>query len=117
MAKDDYFVIVYQILSYLYQRLKKGEAVNAAMLQHESPLFKINKQYWAYIIYHMVDMGFIEGVEFVDLDGCDVPFATNLNACRITPNGIAYLCDNSLMSKVKSVFKDIKELKDFIPIK
>ena len=27
MAKDDYFVIVYQILSYLSQRLKKGEPI------------------------------------------------------------------------------------------
>lgn len=28
MAKDDYHVIVYQILAYLYQCLKKGEQVN-----------------------------------------------------------------------------------------
>ena len=42
MAKDDYHVIVYQILSYLYRRLKKGEHVDAAMLAPESPLFKVN---------------------------------------------------------------------------
>ena len=32
MARDDYHVIVYQILSYLYQRLKKGEQVDAKMI-------------------------------------------------------------------------------------
>ena len=36
MEKDDYHVIVYQILSYLYQRLKKGEPVDASMLAPES---------------------------------------------------------------------------------
>ena len=40
MAKDDYFVIVYQILSYLYQRLKNGEPVDPAFLQHDGPLSK-----------------------------------------------------------------------------
>lgn len=113
MAKDDYFVIVYQILSYLYQRLKKGEPVDPAMLGHDSPLFKINKRYWAYIIYHMAEMGFVEGVDFVNLDGLDVPFAVGLNKCRITPAGIEYLCDNSLMEKAKNFLKDIKEIVPF----
>lgn len=27
MAKDDYYVIVYKILAYLYVQLKKGESV------------------------------------------------------------------------------------------
>ena len=53
MAKDDYHVIVYQILSYLYQRLKKGEPVDVSMLAPDSPLFKVNKRYWAYIIYNL----------------------------------------------------------------
>lgn len=113
MAKDDYFVIVYQILSYLYQRLKKGEDVNAAMLEYDSPLFKINKRYWAYIIYNIHTMGFVEGVDFVDMDGCDIPYATNLYKCRITPVGIAYLCDNSLMEKAKRFLKDINEIIPF----
>ena len=37
MAKDDYHVIVYQILAYLYQRLKKGERVDALMLEQDNP--------------------------------------------------------------------------------
>ncbi len=36
MARDDYHVIVYQILAYLYQCLKKGEAVEAAALEANS---------------------------------------------------------------------------------
>ena len=47
MAKDDYFVIVYQILSYLYQRLKRGESVDARMISAESDLYTIPRSYWA----------------------------------------------------------------------
>lgn len=69
MAKDDYFVIVYQILAYLYQRLKKGENVDPKALSYDSPLLKINKCYWAYIIYHMAKAELIEDVQFIRFDG------------------------------------------------
>ena len=102
MAKDDYHVIVYQILSYLYQRLKKGEQVQASMLECESILFKkINKRYWAYIIYHMSEMGMIEGICFTEIDGLDIPYASALEKCMITPLGIEYLCDNYFMEKAR----------------
>ena len=113
MAKDDYHVIVYQILAYLYQRLKKGESVEEAMLLHDSPLFKINKRYWAYIIYHMSLSGLIEGVAFINLDGLETPYAARVQDARITPAGIEYLCDNSFMEKAKAFLKDIKEIVPF----
>lgn len=113
MAKDDYYVIVYQILSYLYQRLKKGEVVDEKMLMHDGPLFRINKKYWAYIIYHMADTNLIEGVAFIPIDGLDTPYPANISECRITPEGIAYLCENSFMEKVKAFLKDIKEIVPF----
>lgn len=43
MAKDDYYVIVYQILSYLYTCLKKDLPVNEDNLSwQESKYFKLN---------------------------------------------------------------------------
>lgn len=50
MAKDDYHVIVYQILAYLYTCLKTDEAVDPALLQHDSKMMDINRNYWVYII-------------------------------------------------------------------
>ncbi len=69
MAKDDYFVIVYQILAYLYQRLKKGESVDTAMLGCDSPLFKINKQYWAYILYNLQTSGLVDVIAHAHMQG------------------------------------------------
>lgn len=45
MAKDDYHVIVYQVLAYLYQCLKKGAPIEANNLEHNCKYFQINKKY------------------------------------------------------------------------
>lgn len=66
MAKDDYHVIVYQILAYLYQCLKKGERVEQKNLEYNCKYFQINKSYWTYILYHMQESGLIKGILFVD---------------------------------------------------
>ncbi len=38
MAKDDYHVIVYQIIAYLYQCLKNGNDVDTRLLQYNNSL-------------------------------------------------------------------------------
>lgn len=115
MAKDDYHVLVYQILSYLYQRLKKSEAVESRMLASDSPLFhgEIGKPYWAYIIYMLQNTGLITGVVFANIDGLNIPYPSVLSGCMITPAGIEYLCDNSFMEKAKRFLKDAKEIVPF----
>lgn len=113
MAKDDYHVIVYQILAYLYQCLKKGVAVEAKNLENNCKYFQINRSYWMYILYHMQESGLVEGLAFIDLDGTDIPLPTCLEDCRITPQGIEYLCDNSFMEKARQFLKDIKEIVPF----
>lgn len=42
MARDDYYVIVYQILAYLYQKLKKGQDIDPKEISNNCTLFKIN---------------------------------------------------------------------------
>lgn len=41
MAKDDYYVIVYKILAYLYVQLKKCESVEGEMLMYDGDLLKV----------------------------------------------------------------------------
>ena len=110
MAKDDYHVIVYQILAYLYQCLKKGIPVEAKNLEHNCKYFQINKNYWAYIMFHLQDMNLIEGLGFIEIDGADYPIPVELECCRITPAGIEYLCDNSFMAKAKVFIKEAKDI-------
>lgn len=109
MAKDDYYVIVYQILSYLYQKLKKGEDVNPKDLTPEN-LFDINEKYWLYIMEHIQKEGFVEGFEKKTF--IDGKIHYDVSSIQITPAGIGYLLDNNLMKKA---FKFIKEMKEIVP--
>lgn len=114
MAKDDYHVIVYQILAYLYQCLKNGKEVEVRNLQCNSKYFQINENYWRYIIYNMQEQGLIADIVFTHIDGVEYPHPSSMKGCKITPLGIEYLCDNSFMEKAKQFLKDIKEITPFI---
>jgi len=113
MAKDDYYVIVYKILAYLYSQLKKGKEIEPEFLLHDGELFKINYNYWVYIIVNMLDQGYIRGITNAKVANGHY-IADQLKSVEITPKGIEYLCDNSLMEKAKSFLKDIKEITPFI---
>lgn len=62
MAKDDYHVVVYKILAYLYVKLKAGEKVDAKLLEADSNYLNINKIYWTYIIENLHNQGLVSGV-------------------------------------------------------
>lgn len=119
MAKDDFHVIVYQILAYLYQCLKRGNEVNPQLLSAESDYFKangqvVNQRYWAYIIYNLHRMRLIEGVVFADIDNLAYPYPVKVDDCMITPAGIEYLTDNSFLVKAREFLKDAKAIVPFV---
>ena len=116
MAKDDYHVIVYQILSYLYGQLKKGERIDPDMLS-SSALFGINEKYRQYIIYNLHKDGLVTNIivkESKYIDGETQLIIMGLENCQITPRGIEYLTENSFMEKAKEFFKDVKGIVPFI---
>lgn len=119
MAKDDFHVIVYQILAYLYQCLKRGEAVKPELLGVESDYFKVNGQklnerYWRYIIFNLQMMGLIEGIGFADIDNLGYPYPVHLGAAMITPAGIEYLTDDSFLQKAKMLKNGVKTIARFV---
>lgn len=119
MAKDDFHVIVYQLLAYLYTCLKRGEDPDPKRLCADSDFFKANGQalnakYWAYIVYNMHRLGLIDGVVFADMDGLKHPYPVNLDGCMITPLGIEYLTDNAFLAKARDFLKDIKAIVPFV---
>lgn len=113
MAKNDYYVIVYKILAYLYSRLKSGLPIEPEMLMYDGGMFQINRTYWVYIIQNMVDQGYIRGILNAEA-GNGYYIKEQLSGCEITPKGIDYLCDNNLLEKAKNFLKDIKDITPFI---
>lgn len=120
MAKDDYHVIVYQILAYLYQCLKAGEDIDPKMLGKDSPFFIVNGQglsdrYWCYILYHMQQMGLVSGMVFSgSVDGYAFERPLKWSGCMITPMGIECLTDNAFLQKAKAFLKDMKAITPFV---
>jgi hypothetical protein len=108
MAKDDYFVIVYRLLKYLYACLKKSKDPSTEVLDAE--FFMIDEKYWEYIIRHLKEGEYVEGVTLISLmnrpDKC-VKIGLNF---KITPKGIQYLEENPIFQKVKGAVKDIAEI-------
>lgn len=105
MAKNDYHVIAYRILIYLYECLKSGERINERVISAE--VLHIVPSYWDYIMIHLYEDGYIEGVSVISaLGGKTVKMHPEL---QITPKGIEFLEENSMMGKAKEFLKTLKE--------
>lgn len=113
MAKDDYHVIVYQILAYLYITLKEGKNVDPSFLDHQSKYLGINRKYWTYIMVNLLNDGYITGVTITKPWG-EAAMITDLDQCQITPKGIEYVTDDRLMKKAVRFLKDMKAIVPFV---
>lgn len=100
MAKDDYDVIVCNILVYLYKRLKsKTDVTEEIFLQQGTKDLPISQEYLYYVLEHMLKDNLIEGCVLNRAWGGDI-INVNISDIKITPNGIHYLRDNSVMNVI-----------------
>lgn len=113
MSKDDYHVLVYRILSYLYECLKAGRDPETKSLNAIALNAEVNERYWHYILKSLMDGGLIEGATRVDVDNA-FERILGMERAQITPIGIEYLTDNSFMAKVKRFLKDAKDITPFL---
>lgn len=100
MAQDDLHVIVYKILSYLYQQLKAGEPVDVRRISAENDEFLINKNYWMFILAELKEAGYTKGYSVVS-NQAGQHRIDHLDRAGITMQGIEYLTDDRFMKKVR----------------
>lgn len=108
MKKNDYFVIVYRLLSYFYACFQSGERPNIDEFSPDA--LGINNAYWCNIMDNLIYDGYIRGVENIET-GVSINSIVVLKL-KITSKGIEYLQNNSVMGKAKEV---LKTLKDTVP--
>lgn len=107
MAKDDYFVIAYRIMTYLYACLKSGEQPDFNNIRADA--LDISQNYWEYIIRHLYEDGYIEGVSLIPMVVRSTPeIKLNMDS-MITPQGIDFLQNDSAMSRARDFLKTLKE--------
>lgn len=109
MASDDYYVIVYRVLTYLYNQLKSGNPVDTSKLT--ATWIGVPASYWDYILETMSDEGYIRNAAFEeDMEGKHL----RDDIC-ISPAGISFLHENSTIAKVKNSIKGITDIVGNIP--
>ena len=108
MASDDYFRLVYIILSTLYESMKRGEQISLEVISPES--LKIPKSYFVDIFENQLERGRVRGIHI--LSGPHGRTISGMGNLRITEEGIEYLQENSMMKKA---YEALKEIKDWIP--
>ncbi len=111
MAKDDYYVIAYKLLSYLYACLKNSDPIDIESLRFVIKV-DIKDDYWDYVVKNLVDDDYLTGVDLIPVLGKREPRVRINPNIKITPKGIDFLNNNSAINKAKEFLKEIKE---FLP--
>lgn len=109
MSKNDYHVLAYRLLAYLYACLKDGTQPDMEYLQYNTKDFPIGEDYWNYLLCSLLESGYIRGAEVVQMPRIPQPRVKVIAALQITPMGIEYLLENSMMKKAVGFLKSIKE--------
>lgn len=109
MAKDDYFVLVYKFLSYLYKSLKCGKIPQESYLHWQTKDFPVEETYFNYVVENLMKDGYIENVLIIPVDGAN-PIIRIDNSIRITPKGIEYLEENSSMKRIATALKEVIDI-------
>lgn len=109
MAKNDYYVLVYRVLMYLYNCLRQDEVVDMQKLTPE--YLHINQRYFEYIFDTLNDEGLILNKAYYE----DMLGKYLESDIMISPKGISFLHENSTIDKVKKSVKGIAVIISDIP--
>lgn len=110
MAKDDYDVIVYRVLVYLYAVMKRKIMFEDLTFQKAVRKNVESDEYFAEILQMMQEEGLIKGLVFCNAWGGDVLLASDVADAKITAAGIRYLNENDRMKKIADTLKESVDL-------
>lgn len=108
MAKDDYDVIVFKILTYLYRKLK-NKYEDETYLYPLTNDFPINENYFLSILEDLEGKKYVKNLKITKAWGGDF-VSYDLSKLTITGDGIAYLRDNSRMRKLINIIKEARAI-------
>lgn len=110
MPKNDYFKIIYMILTVLHEYKKSNKKLDLNEIAPET--LRIDEAYRNEILEDLLDAGYIKGFKTKKYICGKV--LDNLEGIKITMQGIEYLQDNSKMKKVGEILKEAKDWVAFI---
>lgn len=110
MAQNDMYVVMYKILAYLYDCMKRG--VEPEDVRWSAQALGIPESYWNAIVEELVDHRFVSGVNVTRFLGGET-MVSSIDP-RVTMEGVAFAQENSMMGKAKAFLQDAKAAVPFI---
>lgn len=104
MAQNDMYVVMYKILCYLYDCMKKDKEPDS---EFGYVALGIPERYWTDIMHELFRKHFISGV-MVAPCGTDVKIV--LRRPRVTMEGVAFMQENTMMSKARDFLVTTKSV-------
>ena len=100
MASDDFEVVAFKPLSYLYRCMKGGKKVDIAALRQ---LVGCSETYFGAVARSLQSKGLVEGFDFDAFSGIviDSPNIAAMSDPMITMDGAIFVSENSRMRKAK----------------
>ena len=111
MAKDDYDIIAYRVLVYLYAVMKRKIMFETATFNTAVRKHVESDEYFAEVLQMMQNEGLIQGLVFITAWGGDLIIASDVENAKITVKGIHYLEEND---KMKGIGEKLKGAVDII---
>lgn len=109
MAQNDMYVVMYKIIAYLYDCMKRGVSPDAAKIS--AGALGIPDEYWIDVIEELVDHGYVKGFGISYAD--NMP-GVIIDRPRVTMEGVAFAQENSMMGKAQAFLQDAKASIPFI---
>lgn len=101
MAQNDMHVVIFRILSYLYDRMKNGE--EPLLSDYDAAACGIPQAYWVQIMSELVEHGFVSGISISRVTTGDT---VNCAKPRVTLDGVQFLMENSMMNKAAKILSE-----------
>lgn len=109
MAQNDMYVVMYKVIAYLYDCMKRDVKPDLSAYNHAA--MGVPETYWALIMLELIDHGYVKG--FVTARSYDPPLITPVDP-TVTMEGVAFAQENSMMGKAKAFLQDAKAAIPFI---
>lgn len=109
MANNDMYVVMYKIIAYLYDCMKRGCRPDPA--RWDASALGIPEPYWSQIVNELVTHSLVSGIKVTRMRDETVIMPIDP---RVTMEGVAFAQENSMMAKARQFLIDIKASIPFV---
>ena len=112
MGADDMHVVMYKVLAYLYDCMKRGEEPRKSRLAPGGDVAgPIPQSYWDEIMAQLADRVLVRGVSVIWEDNSPTVV---LARPTVTLEGVEFLQDNSMMRRALKFLRETKSALPFV---